>query len=669
MVLLFFLHHFSYVVDSLKLTILLFLLSCLLLFHYLGPDESIEDRKERERFNEASRNHKHLTSNPRVVVGLSLLSDLLRAGDPLVLLLTHCDLSGDRKGVTIQAGGNCKKGSPEGCIQRCCSVKNVCALSPGFPSVLHLGVVDEAYCVNGSSSCSTRAKGYHPCQKTTEEEGGVTADILDDFAETCKRRNICFIPVPFCGSMTGVMENVMKRLHPDVRENTSTITTHPQNISHQITDWDPQWQNAMVLRVLRSLRDSTNAIVGKYNADNKDAGFFVTCPGKDIVQWTLEDDTLCFASEDDDTLFLALENQMQTRKERIANRVNYFRAAGMHLGKYVPSTPLHSLNMPPPIQEWVVDNTKKMMDIHGLTDPNQLTVHHILSLCGRHSVESQCKALECTPTELMEMVTKMGAESLGISVSELKEKAGENSVESRCKALKCTPTELAEMAFEKGAKSLGVSVKELKEKGGKHSVESQCKALECTSAELMEMVTKMGAESLGVSVKELKEKAGENSVESRCKALECTPTELMEIANKKGAKKLGISVSELREKAHKKSGDTRRTGSIVKTSANTYVSHHTIITLYQTTIVHLSTTYCPSLHMKQLKVGVRGSFLCKTLDTEEEAEAYRTVALKYVNDALEGGRDDISTIIEDAKRAAAKKCELGSNIDDGENIG
>ena len=59
----------------------------------------------------------------------------------------------------------------------------------------------------------------------------------------------------------------------------------------------------------------------------------------------------------------------------------------------------------------------------------------------------------------------------------------------------------------------------------------------------------------------------------------------------------------------------------------------------------------------------------KTLDTEEEAEAYRTAALKYINKALEEGRDDTSKIIEDAKSAAAKKCELESNIDDGENIG
>ena len=128
-------------------------------------------------------------------------------------------------------------------------------------------------------------------------------------------------------------------------------------------------------------------------------------------------------------------------------------------------------------------------------------------------------------------------------------------------------------------------------------MESQCKALECTPTELIEMAIKKGAESLGISVSELKGKAGKNCVESRCKALECTPTELFHLANKKGAKKLGISVSELREMTHKKSGDTKRTGSISKTISNTYVSHHTIITLYQTTIVHLSTTYSPSLHI------------------------------------------------------------------------
>ena len=61
--------------------------------------------------------------------------------------------------------------------------------------------------------------------------------------------------------------------------------------------------------------------------------------------------------------------------------------------------------------------------------------------------------------------------------------------------------------------------------------------------------------------------------------------------------------------------------------------------------------------------------MCENLDTKEEAEAYRTAALKYVNEALGEGRDDISTIIKDAKRAAAKKCELESNIDDGEDIG
>ena len=61
--------------------------------------------------------------------------------------------------------------------------------------------------------------------------------------------------------------------------------------------------------------------------------------------------------------------------------------------------------------------------------------------------------------------------------------------------------------------------------------------------------------------------------------------------------------------------------------------------------------------------------MSKNFDTKEEAEAYRTVALKYVNDALGEGRKDMSKIVEDANRAAAKKCGLESNNNDGEDVG
>ena len=69
-----------------------------------------------------------------------------------------------------------------------------------------------------------------------------------------------------------------------------------------------------------------------------------------------------------------------------------------------------------------------------------------------------------------------------------------------------------------------------------------------------------------------------------------------------------------------------------------------------------------------MSIGVRGSYLRKSLATEEKAEEYRTAALKYINEALEEGTDDTSTIIESAKRAAAKKCGLESNTDDAEDI-
>lgn len=58
------------------------------------------------------------------------------------------------------------------------------------------------------------------------------------------------------------MENVIERLPSDIRENTSSITTHPQNLSGSHSA-----QRAMILRVFRALQASLHAQIAKYNAD------------------------------------------------------------------------------------------------------------------------------------------------------------------------------------------------------------------------------------------------------------------------------------------------------------------------------------------------------------------------------------------------------------------
>ena len=404
-------------------------------YHHLVPaEESNAHKEERERFNKACRNHKYLTLNPPAFVGAVRVSELLRAGEPLTSVLCHCDLSDGRHGVSIQAGGNCRKGAPYGCIQRCRTIKNVSGVSGGFPSVLHLGVIDGAFCLNGNSSCATTADGYHPCQETTAEEGDVAVELLNDLDQTCERRDICHIKVPMCGSKTGVMEHVMERLRPEVKKNTSPITTHPVNWSNKIDGMDAIVQRMVCYRVFRSLDGSINAQIDEYNTAKKDDGYSIAYPEESIMVLGLANEDLHYISEDDDTMFKSIDNQKKTRKKRIRNRVDYFRAAGKRTGKYDPDTLLSSLtNMPPEYQEWVLANTKEMMDMHRLTDHNQLTVYHVLSVSGVHSVESQCKKERCSPTELMEMVTKMGAESLGTSVSELKAKGGKKSADTRRK--------------------------------------------------------------------------------------------------------------------------------------------------------------------------------------------------------------------------------------------
>ena len=195
------------------------------------PEESKEDRDERERFYNVLSSHKRLLDNPRVIISILRSSELLKRGDPLAMFLLHCDTSKLLNGVSIQAFCNCKRDAPDGCIEACCTVKNVNAFSPGVPSVLHFGGVDQGLCINSNSSCNIIAKGHHQCAETTEEAGVVVVDIIKELALTCKRRKIGLILLPVCGSSTGVMENVMERLPFDIRENTSSITTHPQNLS------------------------------------------------------------------------------------------------------------------------------------------------------------------------------------------------------------------------------------------------------------------------------------------------------------------------------------------------------------------------------------------------------------------------------------------------------
>ena len=402
------------------------------LYYCLAHAETEEQKEERERYSRDSRNHENLLDNPPAVVGLERLSKRLFPGDVVPIGVMHCDKSDYSGGISIQSGGYAKKGTSAGCIESCCTVRNMNAISAAFPSVVNCGVVNGMFCINASASCSLLGKDHQHCPYTTEEMGAGTVGILNSFRETCDRRDICVVLIPFGGSRTGVMDNVVNRLRPAARKNISRVTTHAQNLSHPIKDMPPVSQKGIVDRTLRSVQESVRNQVAEYNETHKAKGLSVTLPVTELVELAYSSNVLPFASPDIDTLLKSLDFQKLDRDQRTTARIAWLREAAKSTGKYVPSTLVYSVpNMPPDMERWLLEARAEIVKKFSLDSHKKITVQQVLSVCGDRSIAVQCKKNKCTPKQLTQKALETGAARLGLTVTDLRKLGGSANTEKQ----------------------------------------------------------------------------------------------------------------------------------------------------------------------------------------------------------------------------------------------
>ena len=142
----------------------------------------MEHRIERERLSKQLRNaNKLLRFNPPAVLYFARANDLLRFNDSFMILLLHCALSFFRNGVTGAFGVDCNEEAPDGAIESCCTMKNLAVITRELPSSLVCGrMLDNVACVNvNGGRCNQIVPGYHPCAKTTAENGEMSAEITN----------------------------------------------------------------------------------------------------------------------------------------------------------------------------------------------------------------------------------------------------------------------------------------------------------------------------------------------------------------------------------------------------------------------------------------------------------------------------------------------------------
>ena len=303
------------------------------------------------------------------------------------------------------------------------------AISAAFPSVFDCGVVNGVLFINGSPSCSLLGEDHQHCPYTTEEMGAGTVGILNSFCETCDRRDICVVLIPFGGSRTGVMENVVNRILPAARKNISRVTTHAQNLSHPIEDMPPAGQKGIVDRTLHSVQESVRNQVAEYNKTRKAKGLSVTLPVTELVELAYNSDVLSFACRDIETLMELLANKKLDHQQCTALRIAWLREAAKSTGKYVPSTLVYSVpNMPSDMERWLLEARAEIVKKFSLDSHKKITVQQVLSVCGDRSIAVQCEKNKCTPKQLIQKAEETGAARLGITVKDIHRLRGENSM-------------------------------------------------------------------------------------------------------------------------------------------------------------------------------------------------------------------------------------------------
>jgi len=320
-----------------------------------------------------------LPSYPPAFVTLAHLSDVLRRGDVVPLILPHCNLSDAKWGISSNFGGLCNAGAPEGCIEANCTIQNLSIIAHGLPSSLDRGgIIPGAVAINTDSTCTTTIDEHCACQPTSEDRGRMVAWLINEFNVTCKRRKICLIVIPAFGTSCGALDTCWKQLDPELYKLAGKETTHPSNWSTEIEGFEPVGQSNWVGKVIDDWDYSVKAFITQFE---KETGIKVTRPEMTMRECANASDRLYYVAEDAEALKVLLDKQRLSRDKRIKSRVMWFATMSSRLGG---DTLVYTLrSVPLDCEKWLKSNTRKMLDEHQVDNFNELTIRNVLQTMGR----------------------------------------------------------------------------------------------------------------------------------------------------------------------------------------------------------------------------------------------------------------------------------------------
>jgi len=353
---------------------------------------------------------------------------ILQEHDPLTIANGHCETSQHFNRIGLHVGQTCAKHCCMDDILNNESIQNLLSLSQGFASNIDWGrVIKNVLGLNFNSMCTLTEPEWSTCPRNPMGEGKAMAKIINILEDTCTKLKVCFNLTLYAGNCGPRGHGIDKTFFPFLNDTVPCChkddqggvdNYHLVNNTVECQAWEIEQQRGIMTNAIKGIADYQEK---RYQEFESLYDCQIDRPPMNAHQHALADERMSFVNltiED-------VEQSLTNKHRRTKSCVDWFREAAKSTGVYKPDTLIHKLDMPPDCNRWVSrykSETKRKFELESF---HELTVHHVLSVMGDHSVELQCKKLDCTTTELMQIVLETGAENLDCSVEDILRVAGQ----------------------------------------------------------------------------------------------------------------------------------------------------------------------------------------------------------------------------------------------------
>ena len=412
-----------------------------------------------------------LKYHPKSAVFATKAVKILQEYDPLTIAEGHCETSQHFNRIGLHVG--------QTCAEHCCmddilnneSIQNLLLFSQGFASNIDWGrVIKNVLGFNFNSMCTLTEPEWSTCPRNPMGEGKAMAKIINILEDTCTKLKVCFNLTLYAGNCGPRNYGIDKSFFPFLNDTVPCCHKEDQggvdnyhlvNNTIECLAWGNEQQMSIMTNAIKGITDYQEK---RYQHFESLYDCQIDRPPMNAHQYALADERMSFVN-------LTIEDvgrSLTDKQRRTKSCVDWFRTASSSTGVYNADTLIHKLILPPDCKRWVSRYKSETERKFGLESFHEMTVYHVLSVMGDHSVELQCKKLNCTTKELMEMVLETGAKNLGCTVEDIRRVAGENSVKAQCKKNNCTTKDLMKKALETGAANSGRTVEDINRLGGEN---------------------------------------------------------------------------------------------------------------------------------------------------------------------------------------------------------